>query len=110
MHRCYGRRRWPRSSLRTAHGGLVRRRAGSGWLSRPTSGSFLLAMFGHAGTVCIDLLVTPEVLGITGGPEAALVNGLRALLTYMDAAAFLHVARRCQRGHRTPTQAQPDLS
>src|SRR6516165_11850825 len=67
----------------------------------PASGilvSFLLAMFGHAGPVCIDLLVTPEVLRITGGPEAALVNGLRALPADMDAAAFLRVARRCQRG------------
>src|SRR6516165_968249 len=67
----------------------------------PASGilvSFLLAMFGHAGPVCIDLLVTPEVLRITGGPEAALVNGLRALSADVD-AAFLRVARRCQRGH-----------
>ena len=64
-----------------------------------TSGSFLLAMFGHAGPVCVDLLVTPEVLRISGGPEAALVNGLRALPADMDAATFLRVARRCQRGH-----------
>ncbi len=55
-------------------------------------------MFGHAGPVCIDLLVTPEVLRITGGSEAALVNGLRPLSADMDAAAFLRVA------------AQPDLS
>ena len=55
-------------------------------------------MFGHAGPICIDLLVTPEVLRITGGPEVALVNGLRALLADTD-AAFLRVARRCQRGH-----------
>src|SRR5262245_60965896 len=48
--------------------------------------------------ICINLLVTPEVLRITGGPEVALVNGLRALLANMD-AAFLRVARRCQRGH-----------
>src|SRR5256886_10207728 len=78
------------------------RAAGSSiaWLSRPTSGSFLLAMFGHACPVCIDLLVTPEVLRITGGPEIARVNGLRALLADTDAAAFLRVARRCQRAYR----------
>src|SRR5437660_3933584 len=58
------------------------------------SGLFLLAMFGHACPVCIDLLVTPEVLRITGGPDAARVNGLRALLADTDAAAFLRVARR----------------
>src|SRR5262249_51118548 len=55
-------------------------------------------MFGHAGPVRIDLLVTPEVLRIAGGPEVARVNGLRALLADTD-AAFLRVARRCQRGH-----------
>src|SRR5437870_13124782 len=71
------------------------RAAGSSiaWLSRPTSGSFLLAMFGHAGPVCIYLLVTPEVLRIAGGPEVARVNGLRALLADTD-AAVLRVARR----------------
>src|SRR5215831_7399596 len=55
-------------------------------------------MFGHARPICIDLLVAPEVLRIAGGPEVARVNGLRALLADMD-AAFLRVARRCQRGH-----------
>src|SRR5258708_27222707 len=70
------------------------------WPSRSTSGSFLLAMFGHAGPVRIDLLVTPEVLRITGGPDVARVNGLRALLADTDAAAVLRVARRCQRAYR----------
>jgi len=55
-------------------------------------------MFAHAGPIRIDLLVTPEVLRITGRPEVARVNGLRALLADTD-AAFLRVARRCQRGH-----------
>ena len=83
-------------------GAIPVRAAGSSiaWLSRPTSGSFLLAMFGHACPVCIDLLVTPEVLRITGGPEISRVNGLRALLADTDAAAFLRVARRCQRAYR----------
>ena len=39
-----------------------------GIASRPICGSFRLAMFVHAGPVCIDLLVTPEVLRITGRP------------------------------------------
>src|SRR5262245_32920368 len=68
----------------------------------PASGilvSFLLAMFGHAGPVGVDLLVAPEVLRITRRPNAALVQGLRPLRADSDAAAFLRVARRCQRGH-----------
>src|SRR5215468_8272417 len=54
-------------------------------------------MFGHAGAVLINFHVAPEVLRITGGPEAALVNGLRAFAT--DFAATLCIAWRCQRGH-----------
>src|SRR6266567_4269773 len=63
------------------------------------SGLFRLAMFGHAGPVCIDLLVTPEVLRITGGPEAALVKRLRAFPADLE-VAFLRVAWRCQRNQR----------
>src|SRR5262245_23544557 len=68
----------------------------------PASGilvSFLLAMFGHAGPVGVDLLVAPEVLRITRRPNAALVQGLRPLRADSDAAVVLRVARRCQRGH-----------
>src|SRR5262249_41811833 len=40
--------------------------------------SFLLAMSGHAGPIQIDFGVTPLVLRISCGQEAALVNGRRA--------------------------------
>src|SRR5262245_6737708 len=60
------------------------------------SGSFRLAMFGHAGAVGIELLISPEVLRITRRPNAALVQGLRPLLADSDAAA-LRIARRCGR-------------
>src|SRR5258707_13048369 len=58
---------------------------------------FLLATFGHAGPVLINLHVTPEVLRIAGRQEVALVNGLCALLSDSFRAA-LRVAGRCQRG------------
>src|SRR6266550_7649818 len=66
---------------------------------RSACGLFLLAMFGHAGPVCIDLLVAPEVLRITGGPEAALVKRLRSFPADLE-MAFLCIAWRCQRSQR----------
>src|SRR6266511_2747777 len=66
---------------------------------RSACGSFLLAMFGHAGPVCIDLLVTPEVLRVAGRQNTALVNRLRAFRADFD-AAFLCIAWRCERGQR----------
>src|SRR5919201_4378601 len=62
------------------------------------SSSFRLAMFGHAGAVGIELLVAPEVLRITRRPNAARVQGLRALRADPDAAVLrLRIARRCGR-------------
>src|SRR6266436_3966495 len=58
---------------------------------------FLLAVFGHAGPVLINLHVAPEVLRIAGRQEVALVNGLCALLADSFRAP-LRVAGRCQRG------------
>src|SRR4029450_2255376 len=66
---------------------------------RSACGLFLLAMFGHAGPVCIDLLVAPEGLRISGRQNTALVNGLRAFRADFD-AAFLCIAWRCQRIQR----------
>ena len=54
--------------------------------------SFRLAMFGHAGAVGKELLVTPEVLRITRRPNATLVQSLRPLRADSDATA-LGIAR-----------------
>src|SRR5919204_3517960 len=94
-----------RSSIASCAREVGRRYAASRMRDQATFGrrdlpprSFRLAMFGHAGAVGIELLVAPEVLRITRRPNAARVQGLRALRADPDAAVLrLRIARRCGR-------------
>jgi hypothetical protein len=50
--------------------------------------SFLLAMLGHAGAVHIDLIVTPEIVGIFRGLPIALAKGRRARSAHAITVCF----------------------
>src|SRR5262249_11595083 len=70
----------------------------SGRERRETAVLFLLVVLGHAGAVCVDLVVAPDVLLELPGLGVAVVNRRRAAAAHPFAA--LREARRCQRRRR----------
>src|SRR6516164_2608376 len=64
------------------------------------SALFHLAVFGHAGAVLVDLVVTPDVLLELPGLLGAVVN--RGYPAAAHPFAALREARRCQRRRRKP--------
>lgn len=62
---------------------------------------FLLAVFSHTGPIRGDLGDAPGILLILGGPDVALVNGLRPRIAHMI-LALLGEARRRKRDNGEP--------
>jgi hypothetical protein len=62
---------------------------------------FLLAVFSHTGPIRGDLGDAPGILLILGGPDVALVNGLRPRIAHMI-VALLGEARRRKGGNGEP--------
>ena len=60
---------------------------------------FLLAMSGHAGPILINFDVTPVVLRISSGQQAALVNGRRACRADLTAGSGGNRASDGDRSH-----------